>query len=75
MAALMHHNELRVNAPASTDPEQMAILHEKGWRAGPHTDTDPDDPADVPRVLPAAEDEPEATPTPRPRKAASKKAS
>lgn len=66
--ALMHHNELRVNAPASTDEDQMAILHKRGWRAGPHKDTDPDDPAAVPRVLPAAPEptEPEP-PAPRPR--------
>jgi hypothetical protein len=67
--ALMHHNELRVNAQASTDDGQMAILHESGWRTGPHRDTDPDDPADVPRVLPeTATDEPPTATRPRTRK-------
>ena len=71
MADLMHHNGLRVNAPASTDPDQMAILHDSGWRQGPRKDTDPDDPAPVPRVLLEAEPEPEpeAKPKTRTRKA------
>lgn len=71
MADLMHHKGLRVNAPASTDDEQMAILAIQGWKPGPHPDTDPDDLwVDVPRVLPPVEPEPvKAT------KATSKKAS
>ena len=61
---LMHHNVLRVNAPVALTDEQMAILHDQGWRAGKHKDTDPDDPAEVPRVLPETdvESDPEATP-------------
>lgn len=59
MAALMHHNKLRVNAPATDDPDQMAVLRESGWASGPHKDTDPDDPAPVPRVLPEPAPEPE----------------
>jgi hypothetical protein len=57
--ALMHHNELRVNAPAPESGEVLDIWREQGWRAGPHKDTDPDDDTAVPRVLPAVEPEPE----------------
>jgi len=57
--ALMHHNDIRANAQAPDDDAQMAVLHDNGWRAGPHKDTDPDDDSPVPRVLPAADPEPE----------------
>jgi hypothetical protein len=53
--ALMHHNELRVNAPAPDDDEVMDIWREAGWRSGAHKDSDPDDPADIPAVLPEPE--------------------
>lgn len=58
---LMHHNTLRVNAPAPDDDDVMQIWHDVGWRRGPHKDTDPDHPAhlgEVPFVLPEPEPEP-----------------
>lgn len=63
--ALIHHNELRVNVLAPEDPDQMAVFHDSGWRQGPHKDTDPDDPAPVPRVLPleSVDEEPEPSKT------------
>lgn len=73
--ALMHNNALRVNAQAPDDAEQMAVYHETGWRAGPHKDSDPDDPSPIPRVLePAAEDDEDEEPakTTRASKATSK---
>ncbi len=67
---LIHHNKLRQNALVPDDADQMAVLRESGWALGPHKDTDPDDPAVVPRVLP--EPDPEA-PDPEPAPAAKKK--
>jgi hypothetical protein len=63
--ALIHHNALRVNALVPDDDDQMVVLHESGWRQGPHKDTDPDDPSRVPRVLPleAVDEEPEPSKT------------
>jgi len=63
--ALMHHNTLRVNAPAPESKEVMDIWREQGWASGPHKDTDPDDDSDVPAVLP--EPKPE-TPKPKSKK-------
>ena len=57
--ALMHHNELRVNALAPESDEVLDIWREKGWKAGPHRDTDRDDDTAVPRVLPEPEPDPE----------------
>jgi hypothetical protein len=49
----IHHNELRVNV--EVPDETVAIWRERGWKAGLHADTDPDDDRPVPRVRPAAE--------------------
>lgn len=62
--ALIHHNKLRVNAVIPDDPDQLDVLRESGWAAGLHKDTDPDDPATIPRVLP--EPEPDDEPEPEP---------
>lgn len=68
--ALMHHDVLRVNALAPADDEVLDIWRERGWAAGAHKDTDPDDDSAIPRVLP----EPESEPQPA-RRAATKKES
>lgn len=49
---VMHHDVLRVNVAAPESDEVMAIWSDLGWQRGPHPDTDPDDPADLQRVLP-----------------------
>ncbi len=51
--AVMHHEILRVNAPAPDSDELMEIWAERGWLPGPHPETDLDDPApDIKRVKP-----------------------
>ena len=62
--ALMHHNKLRVNAqlPDDTPAETVDVYREHGWAVGLHKDSDPDDPADIPRVLPEPEPAAKAAP-------------
>jgi hypothetical protein len=63
--AVMHHDGLRVNAQAPADDAAMAVYAERGWKRGPHPDTDPDDPAaGLKRVLPPAKPAPK---TPKPK--------
>ena len=54
--ALIHHPDLRVNSNVPDDDDVIEIWVQRGWVAGPHPDTDPDNTwSDPPAVLPLPE--------------------